>query len=289
MYVALKNTEHKGVYKKENFKNEWRVKGASIRSFKVEELEEALNWAGVKALSIPDSSDRKNKNNTKSKEILSPMVEKQNPIVNIINKLKKRGVDGVCISTRNLGDIILKLNPVYYLCVDDKSDCFDEVGRWDIAEKLEEVLESNNSYWCKPENYSYHILKVPHASQVKAINEVFVELRDIWTKNTSNSIEWEVYNIDNLLEFEYKYVGNYYYGGDAPELYDFTDEYYLNINDIIGIKEIGFGDTGESYLIPNNESFNYSVTLSRNEYKKVVQILDDYEIENVYEYTYDEC
>lgn len=289
MYIALKNTEHKGVYKKENFKKEWRVKGASIRSFKEDELQTALNWAGVKALSIPNSSEAKTNNNNNSNDMLATMTKNQNPVVNIIKKLKKRGAEGACISTRNLGNIILKLNPVYTLCTTGNyhskfQDIFKNSNIYDFLENFEEALE-NDTYFRKcSQREKYNILEVPYTSQIKPVNETFLELTNIWSKNTLNSIGWETYNIDSLFEFECKNK----YHLDTPELYEFTDEYFLNINDIVGIKEIWFSDTGNSYLIPGKERFNYSITMKKNEYNQLIQLLNSYEIEDVSTYTYDE-
>lgn len=50
MYIAMKSAERKGVYREENFKNEWRGKGVSVRKFEDNELVEALEWAGVKSI-----------------------------------------------------------------------------------------------------------------------------------------------------------------------------------------------------------------------------------------------
>ena len=47
MLVAIKNGENKGVYRKSDFRYEWRVKGVQIKNFKSPRLREALEWAGV--------------------------------------------------------------------------------------------------------------------------------------------------------------------------------------------------------------------------------------------------
>lgn len=52
MYIAVKNSSKKGVYRQEHFKNEWREKGVSIKSFKKEDLVDALKWTGVKGIKM---------------------------------------------------------------------------------------------------------------------------------------------------------------------------------------------------------------------------------------------
>ena len=47
MFVAIKNGENKGVYRKSDFRYEWRVKGVQIKNFKSPRLREALQWVGV--------------------------------------------------------------------------------------------------------------------------------------------------------------------------------------------------------------------------------------------------
>ena len=54
MYIAIKNSDKQGVYRRFEFNNEWRKKGVNVKHFKKENLKEALKWAGVRQITRLD-------------------------------------------------------------------------------------------------------------------------------------------------------------------------------------------------------------------------------------------
>ncbi|MBP3916694.1 hypothetical protein [Clostridium sp.] len=70
MFIAIKNSPYQGVYRKTEFKNEWRAPGVSIKEFRDGKLEEALKWAEVtevKGLAQDEVSIRKKRDKNKNK------------------------------------------------------------------------------------------------------------------------------------------------------------------------------------------------------------------------------
>lgn len=73
MYIAIKNTENKGVYRKTEFKYEWLTPGTSMKRFRNSKLNEALAWAGVKevkGITDEENTGRKKKYKKNNRDLI---------------------------------------------------------------------------------------------------------------------------------------------------------------------------------------------------------------------------
>lgn len=274
MYIALKNTEHKGVYKKEDWDDEWNVKGASFREF--DNLDEALEWAHVKGLKESNSIKNKKEFN---KRIVKSKVEQ---VVEIINTVSGYAQKGVCIATKNLGDIILVPKPLYIFNVMDTYGRLAELNYWDFISEFEMLLDNEMEDGVRRYlDYDYSILEMPELfSTVRPVNDNFIEIKCCWSKPSSRLLgEDECVHIDNLYYFE-----RYNDGAKAREEFDYSNKYFLNADEVIGVKEINIvSDNNVNILKHFGEKmyeglYNFNVCIGVEEYDSLIDCIEAYNI-----------
>lgn len=226
-YIAIKNTEHKGVYKEKGFNKElYKTKGMSYRVFKDEELNEALKWAGVKNV-------KTSANSTKEKNITSNKYE--NETVEIIMDYKSKGFDGVCITTKNFGEILLKINK-FDVFLSERLSGFD-IDKDSIEEHLKFALEKAK---IEKENYSYRtpypldikfeIVKFNGLSKFSAINSKYINISGFWNRiPTDNPFKKELM-MSRIVKMSW----------NTNDFWNTYDNFTLNCDEIISIQPLKF-------------------------------------------------
>lgn len=170
MFIAIKNSPNQGVYRKTEFKNEWRTPGVSIKEFRDGKLEEALKWAEateVKGFTQDEISTRKKRDKNKNKNNLDIIM----------------GIKGLNLkSVKRLESILLEIEDdtngftktpfylstgIYSLVIDSKADlsmiknsilmCNKAIDylNWTIEnmERLRDVLKSKEKEFDNYQSY----------------------------------------------------------------------------------------------------------------------------------------
>lgn len=235
-YIAIKNTEHKGVYKEKEFNKEiYKTKGISHRRFKVTELNEALKWAGVKDIKKTSISEPVAKNINSSKPV--------NETVEIIMDYKNKGFDGVCISTKNLGEIILKINQFDVLVTeglnrfDTERDSIEE--HFKIALEEAKIEKERYSYRTPyPLNIKIEIVKFNSLSKFNAINPKYINLSNFWARRkVENPFGNKQLMMSRIVKMDY----------NTNDFWNSYNNLTLNCDEIISIQPLEFA-------YPNNKN-----------------------------------
>lgn len=170
MFIAIKNSPNQGVYRKTEFKNEWRTPGVSVKEFRDGKLEEALKWAEateVKGFTQDEISTRKKRDKNKNKNNLDIIM----------------GIKGLNLkSVKSLESILLEIEDdtngftktpfylstgIYSLVIDSKADlsmiknsilmCNKAIDylNWTIEnmERLRDVLKSKEKEFDNYQSY----------------------------------------------------------------------------------------------------------------------------------------
>lgn len=207
-YIAVKNTEHKGVYKEEGFnKDIYKTKGISYRRFDSSELDNALKWAGVKNIKGVKTKKKKTKKKSSSDEKLSVC---NNTTFDAIMDYKNKGFEGVCLITKTLGDIYLKLNDVNMF-----------IGRLEYFDKekdslVEHIEVKSKEARLEKEKYGYYyssycifkkdidIIKFKNLSEISLVNEDYLRLSNFWVKDKpKNLFEKKELFISSTIRLKY--------------------------------------------------------------------------------------
>ena len=176
-YIAIRNTEYKGVYREKGFNKQiCKIKGLSHRTFKESELEKALKWAEVK--DVTNVEEIKENIDTPSTE---HKITSNNPVFEVIMNCKEKGYDGVCLTTKNFGEIYLKLNSV---------NIFMSPSLIDYCENRDSLVEyfKRLNKECCIDNIKAEILKFEGLSEVNVVNSSYINLGNFWTKPKSSTM-----------------------------------------------------------------------------------------------------
>lgn len=270
-YIAIKNTEHKGVYKEKGFNKEiYKTKGISYRKFKVEELKEALKWAGVK--NIKDT-------NIVSNEKVSTY---KNTALEAILAYKSKGFEGVCITTKSFGDIFLKINKVdIFICGELKRFNRDRdslVEHLKIAFEDAKVEKEKYSYTTPyPFNVKFEIVRFENLSKIDSINADYLNISNFWIKIKSNSpFDKKELLISNTIQLN----------NNTSDFLTSYNNFAISNHEIISIQPLEF-------LLPRNTSgvgscfdgfYDYKYIFKKitaSESKKIEQLFTDAEAQNL--------
>lgn len=291
-YIAIKNTEHKGVYKEKEFNKElYTTKNMSYRKFKDNELEAALKWAGVKDIKSASTgettSNKKKKKENTTKNNTTTVLTKQeiNTAYDAIMNYKKKGVYAVSVHTKNYGEILLRLNSYYiFVCKDDSSRYFQfDAEKESLSSYMQSEMEKafaekdsnyrtrNLCYYCFSSNYSSHnfeLLTFNNLSKIESINSDYIGLDNFWSIQNSklgnqyinfNCFFSSRYNKDKLLETHH--------------------DVYLNISDITSIQPLYFSKDSAQ-----REYTTYSskaVVISKSEFNEIKNMFEKYNAKNI--------
>lgn len=270
MYIAIKNTEHKGVYKEKDFnKKLYETKGISHRKFKSNELEEALKWAGVKDLKVSSSNNKVKQNNVKPVSI-------KNLALEIIEDYKTKGCDGVCITTKSLGEIILKLNGFdLFLSQDlryfnrDKESLVEH-----FSVKLEEAKQELERYYYNtpyPLGVKIEIIRIENNSKVTAINEHFLNLDNFWARpKTNNPFEAKNLMISRIVKLSC----------NSNDFWESYSNFVLSLDEIVSIQPLTF-DLPKNKPDVLNSCYSTFICerISRKDSKSIEKMFKDFETE----------
>lgn len=183
-YISIKNTEHKGVYKEKEFNKELlKTKGISYRKFKSGELDNALNWAGVKNI-------KKYNENTKDSDINVPKKQSvNNPALEIILDYKNKGFNGVCLTTRNFGEIYLMIDDVHILMAQTLEINKEKTLSESLSESFEKAKNNTFGSYLKkyPYNVPFEILKFKNLSEINVINSKYLNIRKFGARRKSDN------------------------------------------------------------------------------------------------------
>lgn len=228
-FIAIKNTEHKGVYKEKEFNKElYKTKGISYRKFKQGELEDALKWANVKNVKSPITSSTASTNVKVSKC--------DNETVQMIMDYQKKGFEGVCISTKNLGEIILKINKFDVIITQSLRNYNSEKDN--LVEHFEKTIEealiekekypNTNPY---PLNTNIEIVRFTALSKFNAINSKYINVDNFWVrKETDTPFTDKQLMMSRISELKWN-------GSDFWKPYN---NFTLNCDEIISMKPLEF-------------------------------------------------
>ena len=103
---------------------------------------------------------------------------KENKTFEVIEKYKADGIEGVCISTKSLGDILIKINNVNLLV---SSNCVIERNK-PVLEQVENYLK-HKCHSCK-----FEVVKFENLSTVECVNSQYIKLDNFWSIQTSGSV-----------------------------------------------------------------------------------------------------
>ena len=273
-YIAIKNREHKGVYKEKEFnKDIYKTKGISYRKFKDKELNEALKWAGVKDLKSGEIPNKKS--NNKKSENGTPKIEEVNSVFKTIEYIRKQGYTGVCITMKNNDEIIIKVNDMYVL---KKEIGFDidktilenmEIHINKGIEYIEEYGDSNY-YYSKPEilKYDLELIKITNKSKYSSISNDYLLLDNFWIRTIPGGQQGlyrdRELKISRTIKIDYNHN-------------DFWESYrdlFLNINDITLIKPLKFVLPDDTYYLGTIRNRNCNI-ISLEEKNKIEKIYKD--------------
>lgn len=235
-YIAVKNTEHKGVYKEKDFNKEiYKTKGISHRRFKEEELEEALEWAKVKDIKGMQGNNK----STKKKNIPAANTNKEeNKLFNIIMDYKNKGYEGICLTTKNLGEIILKLNDFAVVSsrqfknFDENKESLFNHFKNAIEEARVEAERRRESIWhYYPLGKKIEAVKLKCLSEVKMIDSKYIRLDNFWSaprlQNPFESGDIMLSRVFKMDRYKDEYWNSY-------------SDVILNCDEVIAMKPLGF-------------------------------------------------
>lgn len=269
-YIAIKNTEHKGVYKEEEFnKKILQTKGISHRKFKDKQYEDALKWAGVKDVKSGKVIKEKTKNSSSEKVATDKL---GNSAFQTIEHIRKKGYNGVCITMKNNDEIIIKVNDMYVL---KRGICFDNDKT--VLENLELHINQGIEYLEKYKNYSYYskpgilrydleLINITNKSKYLSINDDYLFLNNFWTRSASNEQQSIYGNKKLMISRTIKIKNNH------QDFWEPYNDLFLNINDIAVIKPLKF-------VLP--ERINYLGTITDG-YCNLISLEEKNKIEQMY-------
>lgn len=274
--IAVKNTEHKGVYYEHEFnKDIYTVKGVSYRKFDSSELNEALKWAGVKNLktSLP---------NIVSIENNEPENLVKNDVYDIIIGYKNEGFDGVCITTKNFNEIILKINKINYLVCEKNSSFDSKVDNINnhlnkaFKESLIEKEKYNRTTY--PFNSKFEILKFEVLSNFKPSGSKYIKLDNFWVRKKCNDIfEDKKFDMVCVCEID----------GNKNDVIKPYHNFTLNCEEIISVQPI---EIILPRYINNSSIYNYSskevIKVNQSIVKEIKSIFSKFNCDKLNEIIY---
>lgn len=170
MFIAIKNSPNQGVYRKTEFKNEWRIPGVSIKEFRDGKLEEALKWAEVsevKGLTQEQVSTTKKRDKNKNKNNMDIIMG-----IKGLNLKNIKTLESILLEiedeTNNFTKTPFYLSTgIYSLAIDSKADSLMiensilmcnksiEYLKWTIEnmERLRDILKSKEKEFDNYQSY----------------------------------------------------------------------------------------------------------------------------------------
>lgn len=277
-YIAIKNTEHKGVYEEKGFNRTiFGTKGMSYRKFKDNELQKALDWAEVKALktSSEKKSDKKNIN-TKERNVSIH----GNGALEMIMDYKNRGFEGVCITTKSLGEIILKINQVdIFRCThlerfDRQTDSL--VEHLEVAFENAKIEKEKYPYITPyPYNVKFEIVEFDKLSNVVSLNSDFLNLDNFWVRGKqSNIFESKKLKLSRIAKIE----------GNICDYWIPYNNFTLSNDEIISIQPLEFTMPSNTSYFGEHVRGSYayiSKKIKKNERKAIEKVFNNTEVKGV--------
>ena len=285
-YIAIKNTEHKGVYKKSEMNTEiMTTKGISHRKFPDNQLQEALKWAGVKDIKTgTPKPKKKNKSNTTANNNTNKTNEVSNKVDEVsfafkaIEDIKKQGHSAVCITLKNRVEIIAKIDDSYILKRNDSIN-FDsnkttvENMKIHIEKGIEHIEKcgENYSYYSTPPvlKYDVDLITIKNNTTYKNISKDCIYLDNFCTRRVSDDcdaiFEKKQMLLSRIIELEYR----------RNDVWKSHNDLYLNVNEILSIKPLEITLPSNSLTIGQKSNTGYVRNLSKKEALEIEKIYKD--------------
>lgn len=275
-YIAIRNTEHKGVYKEKEFNKEiLKTKGISSRKFEDAQYEDALKWAGVKDVKTNTS----NKKSTNKKVNEAPTkVEETSFAFKSIEEIKKQGYSAVCITLKNNTEIIAKIDDSYILKRNDRINFDDDKTtveniKMHINNGVEHIEKygSKYYYYTSPKilNYDMELIKIKNNTTYKNISNDCIFLDNFWVRRISDNCDDFFGEKKLLLSRMIKIDG---YKGDLWKSYK---DLYLNTNEISLIKPLAITLPGNYIQLGQTSGSSYCRNVSKKEALEIDKIYKD--------------
>ena len=289
MIIVIRNTKNRGIYKEGDFKNEWRVPGASVRAFDDDKLEEAKKWHNTKIKKKKKKNDsnikveKSNPNNTKSNINKGNTTNKKaKEAKNNTNNSKKKSNESFDIEEflekyRETKNLDKKVGMVVKLKKEQKKKVLENMTKNELHQyKLNTTALIEKRYACIKRNKAC----------LDALTANIPNIEEIKVKYINKDMSIPVYTIKAIIntfegrgfsENDYKYSDNEYdyycdcieYWERIEERWD-TDTGYLSKEEIKARKFSNYHKNANKVktIIPQLEDFRKEKLEKESRYKK---------------------
>ena len=264
-YLAIKNGEHKGVYKntKENRKA-LCSNGVSSRVFEGSQKKEALKWAGVS--NVTPASQVKLSTNKPTGDSCNEEVVITNPVIDIANHYIKEGYDGISIFLKNETCVIIKLRDLYLFKSSYGSFERNEESREYLynINKIKEQIKEGIEYltadcWSgkrRPAllDYKNEVAIIRNNSKISCLNKEYIHIKNFYIVEKGANTYRELLKDSRIpVSWIVSISGN---RNDLLDL-DKQSDLFLNTNEISFIKPLTLGEPKNlSYVFSDYSSYD---------------------------------